>query len=107
MVGKDDHKDAFIVPPEARDFVRKRDQKKCLLCGAGNTMPDPVLIVAGSPWDEIEVSMVGRDGVPALTPGSLNGSRNAAWYQTRSTLSIRRTLFHVSPTPCPPTACAK
>jgi hypothetical protein len=58
MVGKDERNNAYVVPAEAREFVRKRDQRKCLLCGAGNTMPDPVLIVASSPWDEIEVSAV-------------------------------------------------
>ncbi|KAG8714627.1 hypothetical protein FRC08_011667 [Ceratobasidium sp. 394] len=69
MVGKDDRKDAYIVPPEAREFVRKRDQKKCLLCGAGNTMPDPVLIVAGSPWDEIELEWLKERG---LVPDAFN-----------------------------------
>ena len=55
MAGTDDRNSAYNVPVEMREFVRKRDQRKCLLCGASNTPPDTALIVAGSPWDEIEV----------------------------------------------------
>lgn len=55
MAGKDERNGAYVVPAELKEFVRKRDQRKCLLCGASNTPPDCALIVAGSPWDEIEV----------------------------------------------------
>lgn len=57
MGGNDERNSAYVVPPEMREFVRKRDQRKCLLCGASNTPPDCALIVAGSPWDEIEVGI--------------------------------------------------
>ncbi|CUA76881.1 hypothetical protein RSOLAG22IIIB_02359 [Rhizoctonia solani] len=52
-----------------REFVRKRDQRKCLLCGASNTPPDTALIVAGSPWDEIELEWLKERG---LVPESFN-----------------------------------
>lgn len=60
MAGKDERNGAYVVPAELKEFVRKRDQRKCLLCGASNTPPDCALIVAGSPWDEVEVSSSDR-----------------------------------------------
>ncbi|CEL57896.1 hypothetical protein RSOLAG1IB_02640 [Rhizoctonia solani AG-1 IB] len=63
MAGTDDRNSAYNVPPEMREFVRKRDQRKCLLCGASNTPPDTALIVAGSPWDEIELEWLKARGL--------------------------------------------
>ncbi|KAF8707560.1 hypothetical protein RHS03_04017, partial [Rhizoctonia solani] len=69
MAGTDDRSNAYNVPPEMREFVRKRDQRKCLLCGASNTPPDTALIVAGSPWDEIELEWLKERG---LVPEAFN-----------------------------------
>ncbi|KAJ1311254.1 hypothetical protein OPQ81_009752 [Rhizoctonia solani] len=69
MAGTDDRNSAYNVPPEMREFVRKRDQRKCLLCGASNTPPDTALIVAGSPWDEIELEWLKERG---LVPETFN-----------------------------------
>ncbi|KDN49975.1 hypothetical protein RSAG8_01311, partial [Rhizoctonia solani AG-8 WAC10335] len=69
MAGPDDRNSAYNVPPEMREIVRKRDQRKCLLCGASNTPPDTALIVAGSPWDEIELEWLKECG---LVPETFN-----------------------------------
>ncbi|QRV91437.1 HNH endonuclease [Ceratobasidium sp. AG-Ba] len=98
MVGKDERKDAFVVPPEARDFVRKRDQKKCLLCGAGNTMPDPVLIVAGSPWDEIELEWLKERNLVPGTFSALNPQNIISLCPNHHELFLHRRWCFV---PCP------
>jgi hypothetical protein len=96
MAGTDDRNSAYNVPPEMREFVRKRDQRKCLLCGASNTPPDTALIVAGSPWDEIEVCIVVNRSSQCSFACSSNGSRPVVLCPNRSVRFIHRISFRVS-----------